>query len=362
MRALFDLGPSLWTSGFYSVQLLSHKLLRYFVPVYLILLLASNIWLSLTGLAAAWDILLALQITFYGAAILGAAARSSSARRSRLLTVPYYFCLVNTAALLALLSVSRGVRAAGWSPRGGLEPRPTGRTLGAAYASRRNRWEDTTMEKLTDFIEALRAGWWALPVVVAVALGSVAYLTAGDAPPVYRTTATLAAVPHPSIGDEIQVLRSVEVLERRTMVSTLSRIPASGSARRKAADRLGTPLTDLRNYVVRTSIVPGTHLIRVSVEGPDPEVSAGLANAVAAVAEDEASAYYRVFALKVLDEAGVPGRSVGRGEGRAYAVAGLLGLFLGVGAAFGVGVLRANPGLETRPDAHAGRGHPKPAP
>jgi cellulose synthase/poly-beta-1,6-N-acetylglucosamine synthase-like glycosyltransferase len=136
MRALFGLRASLWTSGFYSVQLLSHKLLRYLVPVFLLLLLGSNVWLSIADPYPAWDVLLLLQSAFYGAGALGTVARRSAAVRSRLFTIPYYFCLVNTAALLALLSVLRGERAVAWSPRGGFTTNPTWETTGPTETSR----------------------------------------------------------------------------------------------------------------------------------------------------------------------------------------------------------------------------------
>ena len=136
MRALFSLGTSLWTSGFYSVQLLSHKLLRYLVPIFLSLILGSNISLSVTTHSPAWDVLLFFQAAFYAAATVGAASRKSTAGRSWLFTIPYYFCLVNAAALLALLSVLRGERAAGWSPRGGFNPDPNLEAAGATEAAR----------------------------------------------------------------------------------------------------------------------------------------------------------------------------------------------------------------------------------
>lgn len=217
------------------------------------------------------------------------------------------------------------------------------------------------MEKRIDLLGALGAGWWLVPVVLAAALSSVAYLTADEAPPVYRATATLAAAPHPSINNRNQVLRSIELLERRTMVSTLSRIPTSGKIRTWAAGRLETPLRDLREYRVETSVMPNTNLIRVSVQGPDPEIAARFANAVAGASENNANKYYSVFALKVLDDAGVPGRSIQRSETRSYVVAGLLGLFLGVGAAYGVGFLRLTWRTRSAPLATSSHGHPETA-
>lgn len=197
------------------------------------------------------------------------------------------------------------------------------------------------METRTDPLRALRAGWWILPVVLVAALGSAAFLDdSGEERLVYQTQATLAVVPDSSVTNPNQMLRSVEVLERRTMVSTLSRIPASGPVRGLAAQRMGTSLRDLRAYRVRTRVLPSTHLIGVTVHGPDPGVAARFANAIAAVAGDEANGYYRVFSLRLLDDAGVPGRPTDRDGKRTYAVAGVLGLFLGAGAAYGVGLVR----------------------
>ena len=115
LRALFHLGSALWTSGFYSVQLLSHKLLRHLVPVFLVLLLLSNLLLARRPLFAA---ALAAQVAFYALAVLGALLRHSRLGASKLFSVPYYFCLVNAAALLGVLSILRGHRVRAWSPRG----------------------------------------------------------------------------------------------------------------------------------------------------------------------------------------------------------------------------------------------------
>ncbi|HEX2835404.1 MAG TPA: glycosyltransferase family 2 protein [Thermoanaerobaculia bacterium] len=116
VRALLNLGAALWTSGFYSVELLSHKLLRHLVPFFLVLLLLSNVLLA-RGSTLAWGTL-ALQILFYVLAITGAALRHRRTGAMKVFSVPYYFCLVNAAALLGVLSILRGRRVAEWSPRG----------------------------------------------------------------------------------------------------------------------------------------------------------------------------------------------------------------------------------------------------
>ena len=116
LRALFHLGRALWFSGFYSVELVSHKLLRHLVPLFLVPLLLANLFLARRGhlFAAA----LAVQLAFYALAAAGALLRHTRLGASKLFSVPYYFCLVNAAALLGVVSILRGRRVRAWSPRG----------------------------------------------------------------------------------------------------------------------------------------------------------------------------------------------------------------------------------------------------
>lgn len=116
VRALLNLGPALWTSGFYSVELLSHKLVRHLIPFFLIALLLASIWLSRSS--HLFRLLLALQALFYLSALAGALLRHRRGGALVLLSVPYYFCLVNAAAFLGVLSIARGTRVREWSPRG----------------------------------------------------------------------------------------------------------------------------------------------------------------------------------------------------------------------------------------------------
>ncbi|HEX5759218.1 MAG TPA: glycosyltransferase family 2 protein [Thermoanaerobaculia bacterium] len=120
VRALRNLGPALWTSGFYSLELLAHKLLRHLVPFFLPpLLLASA---ALAPRAPLYAALFAAQLLFYVLAAAGFLLRGARLGRAAPLAVPYYFCLVNAAAFLGVLSILRGRRLQAWTPRGGLEP------------------------------------------------------------------------------------------------------------------------------------------------------------------------------------------------------------------------------------------------
>ena len=120
VRALFAIGSRLFTSGFYSLELLSHKLVRHFIPFFLIPLLVSNLFI--VRLSWFYVLTLAGQIALYGLAMVGAVARQSAIGRMKILTVPYFFTFVNAAAFLGILSIFRGRETHAWSTRTALTP------------------------------------------------------------------------------------------------------------------------------------------------------------------------------------------------------------------------------------------------
>jgi biofilm PGA synthesis N-glycosyltransferase PgaC len=115
VRALLNLRSRLFTSGFYSVELLSHKLVRHAVALFLIALFIANI--PLIPVSKFYAIAFAAQVAIYVLAIAGALLRETRVGRSRVFYIPYYFCFVNAAALLGILQMFRGERVSAWSTR-----------------------------------------------------------------------------------------------------------------------------------------------------------------------------------------------------------------------------------------------------
>lgn len=119
LRALLNLNGSLWTSGFYSVQLLSHKFFRHLLPFPLLVLLVSNT--AILKQHPIFLILFCCQTFFYGFAVIGYKLRNSPFGRLKPLSIPYYFCLANAAAFLGAISVLWGLQVVKWEPRSGIE-------------------------------------------------------------------------------------------------------------------------------------------------------------------------------------------------------------------------------------------------
>jgi cellulose synthase/poly-beta-1,6-N-acetylglucosamine synthase-like glycosyltransferase len=99
--------------GFYAVQLFSHKVMRYFVPLLLVAMFASAGILALRSMP--FRIFFAAQLTAYTCAALPWILERVG-MRSRLLALPQYFVLANAASVIALYKFLSGNRYARWEP------------------------------------------------------------------------------------------------------------------------------------------------------------------------------------------------------------------------------------------------------
>ena len=110
-RNLDMLNP--FRAGFYAVELISHKLLRYMVPLFLVLILVSSIGLAAYSLFFA--ALLFLQIAFYLAAFFGWILEKNKVKIG-VLAMPLYFVLANAASAIAFYKFLSGETYTRWEP------------------------------------------------------------------------------------------------------------------------------------------------------------------------------------------------------------------------------------------------------
>jgi cellulose synthase/poly-beta-1,6-N-acetylglucosamine synthase-like glycosyltransferase len=98
-------------SGFYAVQLLSHKVMRYAVPIFLIAIIVASGALAKHSLFY-WVVFGAQLISYLGA--LAAWMLERVGVRNRMLAMPQYFVLSNLASMIACYQFLRGERYAHW--------------------------------------------------------------------------------------------------------------------------------------------------------------------------------------------------------------------------------------------------------
>jgi cellulose synthase/poly-beta-1,6-N-acetylglucosamine synthase-like glycosyltransferase len=116
-RAMLGHGRRLFTSGFYSLELLSHKVVRHMIAFFLIPMFFASAVLATHSLFH--RVLFLGQLAVYLLALGGAALREHKAGYWRVFSVPYYFCFVNAAAFVGLLQLMRGQGTRAWTARTG---------------------------------------------------------------------------------------------------------------------------------------------------------------------------------------------------------------------------------------------------
>lgn len=186
---------------------------------------------------------------------------------------------------------------------------------------------------------AIRRGWWIVAGAVAAAV-LVAFVAMKMMTPAYRASTLVAVTPSATVTDPADVLKSLETLERRTVIATFARIPGTPESREAVSMREGIDAKTLRAYRVDGSVLPSTNIIRIAVEGPDPGLAAQYANALAGQTAAQARSMYRIYTMKVLESATPGSHPVRPDRGRNYLVAVAAGLLAGLAAAFSVEHLR----------------------
>lgn len=111
MRGLLSVPDLLqpWKFAWTAFQLWSHKIMRWMVPLFLIVLLAANLMLLEIPFYRA---ILALQLFFYVAAILNMLLPLH--RQWKPLGIPLFFCTLNAAALVSMVEICRGRKYVTW--------------------------------------------------------------------------------------------------------------------------------------------------------------------------------------------------------------------------------------------------------
>ena len=95
--------------GIFAIQLISHKLIRWSVGIFLILLLLSNVFVLSSKMYASFFL---LQIAFYVLAVIGWMGFSGPF----FFRIPLFFSMVNSSALWAWVKYFKGVRQEIWEP------------------------------------------------------------------------------------------------------------------------------------------------------------------------------------------------------------------------------------------------------
>ena len=100
---------------FYAIQLFSHKVLRYLVvfPLLVLFLVSPFLWTK----GFIYQMASIGQVAFYSCALLGLMLNGTRFGHNKIFTIPFYFCMVNAASLVAIIKVLQGHQIKHWEPQ-----------------------------------------------------------------------------------------------------------------------------------------------------------------------------------------------------------------------------------------------------
>ncbi len=99
-------------TGIHAWEIFSHKLLRWLGGIFIVLFLLLNI--TLIGNGWVYQLFFALQIGFYMLAVMGYTLDKQGKKSSYLITIPYYFVMVNLSSLLGIIDAYKGKTYTTW--------------------------------------------------------------------------------------------------------------------------------------------------------------------------------------------------------------------------------------------------------
>lgn len=130
------------------------------------------------------------------------------------------------------------------------------------------------------YFQMIKRGWWVIlltALIATVAALGASYIVS----PQYKAVARFILNPKniapnsPDIG-----LWGLDILSNQTVITTYMEVMSSDRIYRDALAEEGLSMVEAEDYTYEVQVLPNSSVIELSVSGPDPNVTAGLANAI----------------------------------------------------------------------------------
>jgi diguanylate cyclase (GGDEF)-like protein len=182
------------------------------------------------------------------------------------------------------------------------------------------------------YLQMIRRGWWIIMLTSLVSI-FVALLFAYFATPLYQATTRFVVSPNPDVIESKDIVDSLATLDRRSIITTYAEFMSSDRVYNETITDLRLNSEELVSYHLTTVVLPETNILELSVEGPDPQTCALLANAIGQRGVQYIRQLYQVYEISALDPAFVPVYPFSPQPIRSAVLALALGAVLGVAMA-----------------------------
>jgi len=185
------------------------------------------------------------------------------------------------------------------------------------------------------YFRALQRGWWIIVFTMLLAMNFsllVSYLTT----PVYQVSSRFIVSPNAGIYDNSwDIVSSLDTLDRRSIINTYKELLASRSIYGESPEIQEIAVEELDNdYVITVVVVPDTNILKLTVEGPDPNRAVMIANAIGTQSLDAINKLYPVYNFSILDRPALPTTPIRPQTFQNAGLALLVGAIVGTGLAF----------------------------
>jgi diguanylate cyclase (GGDEF)-like protein len=176
--------------------------------------------------------------------------------------------------------------------------------------------------------------WWWLVAICLIVVAIASFIFSFNQPPRYRSSVTLVVSPKKTIDEISTVRQSLDTLDKPSIINTYSEVLRSRLIYDQAQERLGLPEGERDSVKIFADPVQKTNLININAEGTNPLIVYNMANAVTEEGVSYIDDLYEIYDVKILDPATMASMPFSPNVVRDVGLGILLGLMLGVIAAF----------------------------
>jgi len=194
------------------------------------------------------------------------------------------------------------------------------------------------------YLQILRRGWWIILLTVLVAVAAAMFATS-RMPAEYQSLSRYVVVPNADLVQDTDLLRSLDTLERGTIIATYGEIFGSDSVTSAALQELQITKQAAESYLITSYGLPETNILVISVRGTNPNTVMKLNEAVANQGLAYIETLNQVYSLNLLDAPQQPEAPFGPDQLRNVGIA----LALGIGLGGLLALLRASINPATKP-------------
>ncbi len=184
--------------------------------------------------------------------------------------------------------------------------------------------------ELKIYLQMLQRSWWII-ILTALAALAIALAAVFLVTPTYRSTAQFVVAPDlEQFGaDDTDLLRSLEALDKRSIIATYAEVINSDRIFDDTMAALGLSNSVMSEYSHTTVVLPDANILELSVEGPNPSMTTLIANSLGQQAINYISQLYTVYEVSFMDTAKQPLEPISPRPVRDASLAFVLGLVMG---------------------------------